>query len=88
MNNEKSPVSLVESGLDNVSGVNDGVRVLIPLPDRDFDTTEVSIPWQHFRANGVFVYRVNEVGKLLSLRAYWEFANPDGAKHEPVVREV
>jgi steroid Delta-isomerase len=41
---------------------------------------------KQFRANGVFVYRVNEAGKLLSLRAYWEFANPEGAKHEPVVR--
>src|SRR5262249_50729075 len=38
------------------------------------------------RAQGVFVYRVNEVGKLLSLRAYWEFANPTGASHEPVRR--
>ena len=41
---------------------------------------------KEFRAHGVFVYRVNEVGKLLSLRAYWEFANPEGAKHDPVVR--
>jgi steroid Delta-isomerase len=41
---------------------------------------------KQFRANGVFVYRVNEAGKLLSLRAYWEFANPEGQKHEPVVR--
>jgi ketosteroid isomerase-like protein len=41
---------------------------------------------KEFRAHGVFVYRVNEVGKLLSLRAYWEFANPTGASHEPVRR--
>ena len=25
------------------------------------------------RVDGVFVYRVNEAGKLLSLRAFWEF---------------
>jgi ketosteroid isomerase-like protein len=43
---------------------------------------------KEFRANGVFVYRVNEAGKLLSLRAFWEFANPNGAKHEPVVRSA
>ena len=41
---------------------------------------------KEFRAHGVFVYRVNEVGKLLSLRAYWEFANPNGARHDPVRR--
>ncbi len=39
---------------------------------------------KEFRASGVFVYRVDEAGKLLSLRAYWEFANPEGARHEPV----
>ena len=39
---------------------------------------------KEFRAHGVFVYRVNEAGKLLSLRAFWEFANPNGASHEPV----
>lgn len=39
---------------------------------------------REFRAQGVFVYRVNEEGKLVSLRAYWEFANPEGARHEPV----
>ena len=43
---------------------------------------------KQFRANGVFVYRVNEAGKLLSLRAFWEFANPEGAKHEPVSRSA
>ena len=25
------------------------------------------------RVDGVFVYRVNEAGKLVSMRAYWEF---------------
>jgi putative intracellular protease/amidase len=28
------------------------VRVLIPLPDRDFDVTEVAVPWQLLRAAG------------------------------------
>ena len=39
-----------------------------------------------FRAQGVFVYRVDEAGKLLSLRAFWEFENPEGVRHEPVGR--
>jgi putative intracellular protease/amidase len=39
-------------------------RVLIPLPDCDFDTTEVSIPWQHFRANGVEVTFSTKRGKV------------------------
>lgn len=30
-------------------------QVIIPLPDRDFDTTEVSIPWKHFVAAGLQV---------------------------------
>jgi ketosteroid isomerase-like protein len=41
---------------------------------------------KEFRAHGVFVYRVNEDGKLLSLRAFWEFKNPEGASHPPVTR--
>lgn len=39
---------------------------------------------REFRAEGVFVYRVDAAGKLLSLRAFWEFGNPSGARHEPV----
>jgi len=39
---------------------------------------------REFRAEGVFVYRVNGEGKLVSLRAFWEFANPRGERHEPV----
>ena len=27
-----------------------------------------------FRVEGVFVYRVNEAGKLVSLRTYWDYA--------------
>jgi ketosteroid isomerase-like protein len=41
---------------------------------------------REFRAHGVFVYRVNEAGKLVSLRAFWEFANPEGACHGPITR--
>jgi len=43
-----------------------------------------------FDAEGVFVYRVDERGKLLSLRAFWEFGRPttDGLPpHPPVRRE-
>ena len=28
---------------------DDGVRVLVPLPDRDFDVTEVAVPWKLLR---------------------------------------
>src|SRR6202046_4728172 len=28
------------------------MRVLMPLPDRDFDVTEVAVPWQILRAAG------------------------------------
>ena len=38
---------------------------------------------------GVFVYKVNAEGKLLSLRAFWEFERPrwEGQEHPPVGRE-
>ena len=28
------------------------MKVLVPLPDRDFDTTEVAVPWHHLRECG------------------------------------
>ena len=36
----------------------------------------------------MFVYRVNEAGKIVSLRAFWEFKRPvpDGDIHPPVGR--
>ncbi len=39
-------------------------------------------------SEGVFVYRVNEEGKILSLRAFWEFDRPQpgGDIHPPVGR--
>lgn len=37
-------------------------RVLIPLPDRDFDTTEVSIPWKTFVEAGLNVTFSTEKG--------------------------
>ena len=42
-----------------------------------------------FGSEGVFVYRVNDEGKILSLRAFWEFERPrpDGDLHPPVGRE-
>ena len=39
-------------------------RVIIPLPDRDFDTTEVSIPWKHFVEAGLDVTYSTETGKM------------------------
>jgi putative intracellular protease/amidase len=42
---------------------NDGpVRVLIPLPDRDFDVTEVAVPWRILRAAGHQVTFATERG--------------------------
>jgi putative intracellular protease/amidase len=38
------------------------VRVLMPLPDRDFDTTEVAVPWHHLRASGHEVVFATESG--------------------------
>ena len=40
-------------------------------------------------SEGVFVYRVNEAGKILSLRAFWEIGRPQpgGDIHPPVGRE-
>lgn len=35
-------------------------RVIIPLPDKDFDTTEVSVPWKRFRENGFEVIFATE----------------------------
>jgi putative intracellular protease/amidase len=38
------------------------VRVLVPLPDRDFDTTEVAVPWQALRAAGHDIVFATEQG--------------------------
>ena len=46
---------------------------------------------QVFRAEGVFVYKVDAAGKILSLRAFWEFDRPstdDVPEHPPVRREA
>jgi len=36
--------------------------VLIPLPDRDFDLTEVSVPWKHLKSAGCKVVFATEKG--------------------------
>ena len=38
-------------------------QVIIPLPDRDFDTTEVAIPWKHFVEAGMQVTFSTEAGQ-------------------------
>ncbi|MBT8404404.1 MAG: hypothetical protein KJP18_11130, partial [Gemmatimonadetes bacterium] len=40
-------------------------------------------------SEGVFLYHVNEEGKILSLRAFWEFERPrlEADIHPPVGRE-
>ncbi|HEY6408917.1 MAG TPA: type 1 glutamine amidotransferase domain-containing protein, partial [Ktedonobacteraceae bacterium] len=40
------------------------IKVIIPLPDHDFDTTEVSIPWKHFVGAGFEVTFSTETGKV------------------------
>jgi putative intracellular protease/amidase len=39
-------------------------KVIIPLPDKDFDTTEVSIPWKHFIEAGLKVTFSTETGHV------------------------
>ncbi len=39
-------------------------QVIIPLPDRDFDTTEVAIPWKHFVEAGQQVTFSTEAGHI------------------------
>ena len=39
-------------------------KVIIPLPDKDFDTTEVSIPWKHFIEAGLQVTFSTETGHV------------------------
>jgi len=42
-----------------------------------------------FGSEGVFVYRVNDEGEIVSLRAFWEWDRPrlEGPIHPPVGRE-
>ncbi len=39
-------------------------QAIIPLPDRDFDPTEVAIPWQHFVEAGWQVIFSTETGQM------------------------
>jgi putative intracellular protease/amidase len=39
-------------------------QALIPLPDRDFNTTEVSLPWKHFAEAGLQVIFSTETGQM------------------------
>ena len=40
------------------------MTVLVPLPDRDFDTTEVAVPWHHLRSQGHEVVFATERGAV------------------------
>ena len=39
-------------------------RILVPLPDRDFDVTEVAVPWKLAREAGHEVVFATELGKI------------------------
>ncbi len=39
-------------------------KVLIPIPDNDFDLTEVSVPWKNFIQNGIEVTFSTEKGNI------------------------
>jgi putative intracellular protease/amidase len=51
---------------EGASGGQDSMakKVIIPLPDKDFDTTEVSIPWKHFVEAGLQVTFSTETGRV------------------------
>lgn len=40
------------------------IKILIPLPDLDFDTTEVTIPWKRFKDKGYDVVFATQNGKV------------------------
>ena len=40
------------------------VRVLMPLPDRDFDVTEVAVPWRVLRGAGCVVFATEQAGTV------------------------
>ena len=42
---------------------NYSIRILIPLPNKDFDLTEVAVPWKLFKDNGFEVVFTTENGK-------------------------
>ena len=37
-------------------------RVLLPVPDRDFDVTEVAVPWHYLKERGCDVVVATESG--------------------------
>src|SRR3954453_8214723 len=45
-------------------GTRPDMKVLVPLPDRDFDTTEVAVPWHHLRECGHEVVFATEHGDV------------------------
>jgi hypothetical protein len=47
------------------------VRVLLPLPDRDFDVTEVAVPWAILREAGHPDHRhlASRVHRILAFRS-------------------
>jgi putative intracellular protease/amidase len=64
-------------------------RVLFPLPDRDFDTTEVAVPWRVLRDAGIDVVFATEAGAvpatdplLLTGVLFGQLGAADDAKRE------
>ena len=46
------------------------MRVLLPIPDRDFDVTEVAVPWRILRDAGHEVVFATERSRLLPSSIY------------------
>jgi putative intracellular protease/amidase len=53
------------------------VRVLLPLPDRDFDVTEVAVPWAILRDAGHEVPRLAVLSERVG--RFWRLNRPVGA---------
>ena len=47
------------------------VRLLMPLPDRDFDVTEVAVPWRVLRDAGCEVVFATERGGTVTVGREW-----------------
>ena len=61
----------------------------MPMAPEPTTSSDFGITSPNSGSEGVFLYRVNDEGKILSLRAFWEHERPrlEGDIHPPVGRE-